>query len=236
MNVAIQVSCIIDKLPSSWKDFKHTLKYKKEELTLVELGSHLRIEESLRAQDNDKPKSNNIADGCEDMNGDLDKEAPKQWHQKFNEVVLSNDYLHNQADKCVYSKFDEIGKRVIICLYVDGMLIFGTNQVWVELSKEFLLLMFSMKDMEEADVIFSTRIKHESNRIAISQSHYIENAVSQLEYSRVIGCLMYVMNCTRPDIAFVVGKLSRVGRLQAGSATLKTIHLQVVGYSCLVVV
>ncbi|GKB74016.1 hypothetical protein Tco_0935428 [Tanacetum coccineum] len=29
-------------------------------LTLVELGSHLRIEESLRAQDNDKPKGNNV--------------------------------------------------------------------------------------------------------------------------------------------------------------------------------
>ncbi|GKC14000.1 hypothetical protein Tco_1010782 [Tanacetum coccineum] len=28
-------------------------------------------------------------------------------------------------------------------------------------------------------------------------------AVSQLEYSRVIGCLMYAMTCTRPDIAFV---------------------------------
>nr|GFA23696.1 zinc finger, CCHC-type [Tanacetum cinerariifolium] len=33
--------------------------------------------------------------------------------------------------------------------------------------------------------------------------------VSQLEYSRVIGCLMYAMTCTRPDISFVVGKLSR---------------------------
>nr|GFB10876.1 zinc finger, CCHC-type [Tanacetum cinerariifolium] len=31
-----------------------------EELTLVELGSHLRIEESLKAQDNDKPKGNNV--------------------------------------------------------------------------------------------------------------------------------------------------------------------------------
>ncbi|GKF76459.1 hypothetical protein Tco_0225903 [Tanacetum coccineum] len=34
-------------------------------------------------------------------------------------------------------------------------------------------------------------------------------AVSQLEYSRVIGCLMYAMTYTRPDIAFAVGKLSR---------------------------
>ncbi|GJU29797.1 zinc finger, CCHC-type containing protein [Tanacetum coccineum] len=54
------VSCIIDKLPPSWKDFKHILKHLKEELTLVELGSHLRIKESLRVQDSDKPKGNNV--------------------------------------------------------------------------------------------------------------------------------------------------------------------------------
>ncbi|GKF93801.1 hypothetical protein Tco_0283501, partial [Tanacetum coccineum] len=35
-------------------------------------------------------------------------------------------------------------------------------------------------------------------------------AVSQLEYSRVIDCLMYAMTCTRPDIAFAMGKLSRL--------------------------
>ncbi|GJY11057.1 hypothetical protein Tco_0379242 [Tanacetum coccineum] len=60
MDEAIQVSCIIDKLPSSWKDFKHTLKHQKEELTLVELGSHLCIEESLKVQDNDKPNGNSV--------------------------------------------------------------------------------------------------------------------------------------------------------------------------------
>ncbi|GKD39484.1 zinc finger, CCHC-type containing protein [Tanacetum coccineum] len=112
------------------------------------------------------------------------------------------------------------------------------NKNKVDLTKEFLLSKFSMKDMGEANVIFDIRIKHESNGIAISQSLYIEKvlkkfnyfdctpvstpmdtseklmpnngqAVSQLEYSRVIGCLMYAMTCTRPDIAFAVGKLSR---------------------------
>nr|GFA97862.1 zinc finger, CCHC-type [Tanacetum cinerariifolium] len=34
--------------------------------------------------------------------------------------------------------------------------------------------------------------------------------VSQLEYSRAIGCLMYAMISTTPDIAFAVGKLSRM--------------------------
>ncbi|GKD29355.1 zinc finger, CCHC-type containing protein, partial [Tanacetum coccineum] len=60
MDEAIKVSCVIDKLPPSWKDFKHTLKHLKEELTIVELNSHLRIEESLRVQDSDKPKGNNV--------------------------------------------------------------------------------------------------------------------------------------------------------------------------------
>ncbi|GKB65737.1 zinc finger, CCHC-type containing protein [Tanacetum coccineum] len=60
MDEAIQVSCIIDKLPP-WKDFKHVLKHNKEELTLVELGSHLHIEESLKVQDSDKTKGNNVA-------------------------------------------------------------------------------------------------------------------------------------------------------------------------------
>nr|GFC33968.1 hypothetical protein [Tanacetum cinerariifolium] len=33
--------------------------------------------------------------------------------------------------------------------------------------------------------------------------------VDQLEYSKAIGCLMYAMTSTRPDIAYVVGRLSR---------------------------
>ncbi|GKA29249.1 zinc finger, CCHC-type containing protein [Tanacetum coccineum] len=165
------------------------------------------------------------------------KQSPKQWHQKFDEIVLSNGYLLNQANKFVYSKFDETGKGVIICLYVDDMLIFGTDQVQIDLTKEFLSSRFSMKDIGKADVILSISIKNESNGIAISQSHYIEKVlkkfnyfdctpvstpmdtsemlmpnngqvVSQLEYFMVIGCLIYDMTYTRPDIAFVVCKLS----------------------------
>ncbi|GKD01344.1 zinc finger, CCHC-type containing protein, partial [Tanacetum coccineum] len=79
------------------------------------------------------------------------KQAPKQWHQKFDEVVLSNGYLLNQADKCV------------------------------DLTKEFLSSKFSMKDMGEADVILGIRIKHESNGIAISQSHYIEIRTEEIQ-------------------------------------------------------
>ncbi|GJR45852.1 zinc finger, CCHC-type containing protein [Tanacetum coccineum] len=58
MDEAIQVSCIIDKLPPSWKDFKHTLKHLKEELTLVELGSHMRLGRPFKVQDCDSKRYN----------------------------------------------------------------------------------------------------------------------------------------------------------------------------------
>ena len=57
------------------------------------------------------------------------KQAPKQWHQKFDETILSLGFKLNQSDKCVYSKFDSHDDGVIICLYVDDMLIFGTSLV-----------------------------------------------------------------------------------------------------------
>ncbi|GKA56682.1 zinc finger, CCHC-type containing protein, partial [Tanacetum coccineum] len=136
------------------------------------------------------------------------KQAPKQWHQKFDEVVLSNGYLLNQADKCVYSKFDASGKGVIICLYVDDMLIFGTDQVQVDLTKEFLSSRFSMKDMGEADVILGIRIKHESNGIAISQSHYIKKVLKKFNYSYCTRVSTPLDTFEKSDIAFAVGKLS----------------------------
>nr|KAJ0215986.1 hypothetical protein LSAT_V11C300133270 [Lactuca sativa] len=70
------------------------------------------------------------------LNGELDEEIymkqpegfvmPVNEH-KFDDVVLSNGFALNQADKFVYSKFDTSGKGVMICLYVDDMLIFGTD-------------------------------------------------------------------------------------------------------------
>nr|GEX29503.1 hypothetical protein [Tanacetum cinerariifolium] len=63
----------------------------------------------------------------------------------------------------------------------QGFIIHG-NENKVDLIKEFLLSKFSMKDMGEADVILGIRIKHESNGITISQSHYIEKVLKKFNY------------------------------------------------------
>ncbi|KAF7814745.1 cold shock domain-containing protein 3-like [Senna tora] len=54
MDESIIVSSIIDKLPSSWKDFKNNLKHNNEDISLEQLGNHLRLEEEYRKQDAEK--------------------------------------------------------------------------------------------------------------------------------------------------------------------------------------
>ncbi|KAK9668641.1 hypothetical protein RND81_13G074200 [Saponaria officinalis] len=54
------VSTIIDKLALGWKEFKHSLKHKKEDLSLEELANHLRVEEEFRKQEENKNQSVNV--------------------------------------------------------------------------------------------------------------------------------------------------------------------------------
>ena len=65
------------------------------------------------------------------------KQAPKQWHEKFEKTLTSAGFVVNEADKCVYYRFGG-GEGVILCLYVDDILIFGTSIAVVKDLKSFL--------------------------------------------------------------------------------------------------
>nr|GFA48904.1 zinc finger, CCHC-type [Tanacetum cinerariifolium] len=85
-----------------------------------------------------------------------------------------------------------------------------TDQNQVDKTKKFSSSKFSMKDMREADVILGcslvSSLMDPVEKIMPNTSKHVD----QLEYSRAIVCLMYDMTNTRPDIAYVVGRLSRV--------------------------
>jgi hypothetical protein len=52
----------------------------------------------------------------------------------------------NEADKCVYYRHGG-GEGVVVCLYVDDILIFGTSLKVIEEIKTFLSQYFEMKDL-----------------------------------------------------------------------------------------
>ena len=128
---------------------------------------------------------------------------------------------------------------MILCLYVDDILIFGNNFNVIKEVKDFLSNNFEMKDLGKADVILNIKLLREGNGgVTLVQSNYVEKVLNrfgysecmpsptpydprvllrknrriardQLRYSQIIGSLMYLASATRPDILLVVSKLSR---------------------------
>jgi hypothetical protein len=128
---------------------------------------------------------------------------------------------------------------VILCLYVDDILIFGTSLNVIKEVKEFLSQNFEMKDLGEVDVILNIKLVRKGDgEVTLLQFHYVEKVLScfgysdyksaptpydasmilkknkrimrdQLRYYQIIGSLMYLASATRLDISFAVSKLSR---------------------------
>ena len=71
--------------------------------------------------------------------------------------MIENDYKSNECNKCIYSKSWN-NLHVIICLYVDNMLIFGSNVHVINETKNTLKSHFDIKDLGEANFILSIKI------------------------------------------------------------------------------
>ena len=111
------------------------------------------------------------------------KQAPKQWHEKFDKILTSASFAVNEVGKCVYYRYGGRG-CVILCLYVDDILIFGNNINVIKEVKDFLSSNFEMKDLGEADVILNIKLLREENGgVTLDQSHYVEKVLNLFGYS-----------------------------------------------------
>jgi hypothetical protein len=95
------------------------------------------------------------------------KQAPKQWHEKFDITLISTCFSVNEADRCVYYRHGG-GQKVILCLYVDDRLIFGTSLDVINEVNTFLCQSFDMKDMGDTDVILNIKLIKGENEITLT--------------------------------------------------------------------
>jgi hypothetical protein len=67
------------------------------------------------------------------------KTSSKKWHERFHRTLTSTGFVVNEANKYVYCQFGG-GEGVILCLYVDNILIFGINLDIIKEVKDFCLI------------------------------------------------------------------------------------------------
>lgn len=109
-----------------------------------------------------------------------------------------------------------------MCLYVDDILLFGTDLDIIMETKTFLSKNFDTKDLGEANVILNIKLIKGEDGITLTQSHYVEKVltrfgqmdckpvstpydpsyklckhkgepIDQLCYSQIVGSLMYLV-------------------------------------------
>jgi hypothetical protein len=111
------------------------------------------------------------------------KQAPKQWHDKFDRTLAYASFVVNEANTCDYYQYGG-GEGVILCLYVEDILIFGTSLNVIKEVKDLLSNNFEMKNLGEADIILNIKLLREGNGgITLSQSHYVEKVLSRFGFS-----------------------------------------------------
>ena len=92
------------------------------------------------------------------------------------------DFQINDSDKCVYVKQFNNNERVILCLYVDEILIFGSNMQFINDVESFLSRNFDMKDLDQVDVILRIKLIKKNDGMTFTQSYYVEKLLKKFNY------------------------------------------------------
>ena len=87
------------------------------------------------------------------------KQAPRMWYQKFDSYIRQLGYNRSDSDPCMYVRQLADESRIYLILYVDDMLIAGSNQVEIGKLKRSLHAKFTMKELGQARHILGMRIE-----------------------------------------------------------------------------
>ena len=107
------------------------------------------------------------------------KQAPMQWFLKFDKFNTEQGYDRCHSDHCVYFKRLDNGRYIILLLYVDDMLVAGSNMQDINVLKRKLAKSFTMKDLGDAKKIPGMRITRDRKncKLTLSQGDYIEKVL-----------------------------------------------------------
>ena len=120
------------------------------------------------------------------------KQAPREWYHKFHSFMLSQGYKRSDTDHCLYTKKAKDNSLLILILYVDDMLLAGTNIDEIANLKSKLNENFDMKDLGDASHILGMHILQNRDKkvLFLSQSEYIDKVLKRSNMDTVIAAII----------------------------------------------
>ncbi|KAI0518628.1 hypothetical protein KFK09_006064 [Dendrobium nobile] len=164
------------------------------------------------------------------------KQAPRQWYNTFTSFLLTLGFLHSQADPSLLI-FNKDGAQIFLLIYVDDILITGSDLAQIQHTISQLSKAFTMKHLGEVHEFLGINIHKTNNSFFLSQAKYAASILDQANmlrcnplanptctkmptefktetqqdpvcYRRLIGSLQY-LTLTRPDLSYSINLLSQ---------------------------
>ncbi|CAH0564599.1 unnamed protein product [Brassicogethes aeneus] len=192
---------------------------------------YMKVPEGIKSNNNQVCKLNKALYGL--------KQAARCWFEEFEKALKQKGFKNSPVDRCLYIlDRGDILKNIYVILYVDDIVIVTANSETMNCFKYYLINKFLMVDLKNIKLFLGIRISQDNNQMCLDQSAYIKTILnkfnmndckpvnspleSKLDYialnsdetydapcRNAIGCLMYLMICTRPDLSVAVNILSR---------------------------
>ena len=109
------------------------------------------------------------------------KQAPRNWNKNIVEHIKSLGFKQCVLDNCLFVK--RVGREIyLISLYVDDILVAGSNLVEVENIKRQFTERYEMKDLGELNYYLGMKITRTEESIKLDQSGYIREIVEKYGY------------------------------------------------------
>ena len=163
------------------------------------------------------------------------KQSGRNWNHVLNCFLLENGFVQSPVDNCVYTK--HVGSGFLAMLvWVDDIIIAASNMLLMSEAKGMLKERFHMKDLGRLSYFLGIHFEQGDGFVKMNQKGYITKVLERFEmsnckprstpseqklefdgetlvdprrYREAVGSLVYAMTCTRPDICWVVTKLSQ---------------------------
>lgn len=167
------------------------------------------------------------------------KQAARCWFEIFEKSLKEKGFQNSSVDRCIYVYNTGImHKNIYVVLYVDDLVICCGDIQTMNEFKNYLMTKFEMSDLKDIKLFLGVRVTRVNNKITLDQSAYIQTILNKFKMQEckpistpletklnyealnseekyeapcrnLIGSLMYVMLCTRPDLSSCVNILSR---------------------------
>ncbi|CAI7856587.1 unnamed protein product [Closterium sp. NIES-53] len=140
------------------------------------------------------------------------RQVPREWHDTLRTTIAALRFAPSTADPSLFLRTDTSLPPFYVLVYVDDLVFATADTKALTLVKLELQKRHTCTELGELRKFLGLQITRDRARrtITLTQSHMLHQSVEPSgPYPKLVGFLMYLMTCTRPDLVYLLSLLAR---------------------------